>query len=363
MLRVFLVLIFISSFCSIWSQSIARWYTSMGDFEITLREDLMPITTQNFLDLTNSNFYDDLIFHRVIADFMIQDGCPLGNGYGGPGYTIPDEWNPLVNYNQPYVIGMANTGQPNSAGSQYFITVEPTPWLNGNYAAFGHVTLGSDIVEAISVVPTTGPSGSPPNKPLEDVIIDSIRIMTPSFFGFSPEEDSLYANAGDLLVFGMFSNEPDVTYSWLIDGELQAATSFLLNVTLTVNGWHEINGIGSKNGYDYVKTWWVQISGGSFAEDIIAYNDLILLPNYPNPFNPETNISFYLNTDTKVILRIFNSQGKLLRNLVNAELDAGYHDYIWNGKDDAGKNVASGIYYYQLSAGGQLRTRKALLLK
>ena len=73
-LRIFIIFIFIASFNLIWSQSIARWYTSMGDFEITLREDMMPITTGNFLDLTNSNFYDNLIFHRVIADFMIQDG-------------------------------------------------------------------------------------------------------------------------------------------------------------------------------------------------------------------------------------------------------------------------------------------------
>lgn len=357
-IRLFFVLFIILSINFIWAQSIAHWYTSMGEFEVTLREDLMPITTYNFLDLTNANFYDGLIFHRVIADFMIQDGCPNGNGTGGPGYTIPDEWNPLVNFNEPYVMGMAKTSAPNSAGSQYFITVEPTTWLNGEYAAFGHVTMGTDIVEDISEVPTDSN-----DKPLVDVEIDSVRIMTAQFYGFSPEEDSLFVNAGDPLVFGMFTNEPGVTYSWYIDAELQTETSFIFNTSLTVNGWHEITGIGTKNGYDYEKTWWVEISGGSYSDDILTADKHILLPNSPNPFNPETKIAFYLNTAEKAELKIYNTKGELIKTLVNSELSAGYHNYIWNGTNLINQNVASGIYYYRLKAGDQTETRKAILLK
>lgn len=363
--RLLLVLFCIITMTQLWSQSIARWYTSMGDFEITLREDLMPITTQNFLDLTNSNFYDDLIFHRVIANFMIQDGCPYGTGYGGPGYTIPDEWNPLVNYNEPYVIGMANTGQPNSAGSQYFITVEPTPHLNGDYAAFGHVTLGTDIVENISDVPTTGAGGNPPNKPLTDVVIDSIRIMTPQFYGFIPEEDSLYVTASEPLVFGMLTNEPDVAYSWFVDNELQTNTSFLFNLTLTVNGWHEIVGIGTKNGYDYVKNWWVEITGGTYNDEVLHHHKPLLLPNTPNPFNPSTSISFYLNSDTSTptSLHIYNLKGQLVKTLVSEQLPAGYHSYNWNGTDQLGNKVSSGVYLFNLSSGDFSSSRKTLLLK
>lgn len=253
---------------------------------------------------------------------------------------------------------MANTGAPNSAGSQYFITVEPTTWLNGDYAAFGHVTMGSDIVEDISEVPTDAN-----DKPLVDVEIDSVRIMTAQFYGFSPEEDSLYVNAGDPLVFGMLTNEPDVTFSWYVDDELQTETGFLFNVSLTVNGWHEIVGIGTKNGYDYAKTWWVEITGGSHLDDILTANKNVLLPNSPNPFNPETNISFYLNAAEKAVLKIYNARGELVKILVNSQLTAGFHSYIWNGTDSSNQNVASGIYYYQLRAGNQTQTRKALLLK
>jgi len=330
----------------------------MGDFEVTLREDLMPITGTNFIDLTNANFYDSLIFHRVIADFMIQDGCPYGTGYGGPGYTIPDEWNPLINYNEPYVIGMANTGQPNSAGSQYFITVEPCTWLNGDYAAFGHVTMGTDIVEAISEVPTDAN-----DKPLVDVNIDSLRIMTPQFIGFIPEEDSLAMNAGNMEVFCMLSSETGVEYSWYVDDELQTEISNMFTFSSNVNGWHEIEGVGSRNGYDYSKIWWVEISGGSGIDDLPIAGKCLLLPNLPNPFNPETQIRFILDSPARTDLSILNIKGELVKTLTHSELESGYHSYIWNGTDHSNRPVASGIYFYRLVAGSQTEIGKAVLLK
>jgi hypothetical protein len=236
--------------------------------------------------------------------------------------------------------------------------VEPTTWLNGDYAAFGHVTLGSDIVEAISEVPTDAN-----DKPLVDVVIDSVRIMTAQFFGFLPEEDTLAVNASEPLVFGMLTNEPGVTFSWYVDDVLQTETSFLLNLSLSVNGWHEIVGIGSKNGYDYVKTWWVEISGGTGFDEIPIIQTAILLPNSPNPFNPDTKVSFYLNTSEKTILRIYNTKGELLKTLVNRDLPPGLHSYVWNGTDKSNRPAASGIYYFQLQAGNYTETRKGLLLK
>lgn len=154
------------------SQTVVQWYTSMGDFRAQLREDLVPVTAQNFIDLTNDNFYDGLIFHRVIIDFMIQDGCPNGNGTGGPGYTFDDEFHPDLRHDEPGILSMANSG-PNTNGSQYFITVVPTDWLDDQHAVFGKIMDGLDVVFAISEVDTD--SG---DKPYVDVVIDSIRVVT-----------------------------------------------------------------------------------------------------------------------------------------------------------------------------------------
>ena len=154
------------------AQNIAYWQTSLGDIKVELREDLVPITANNFADLALSGFYDNLIFHRVIDGFMIQDGCPLGTGYGGPGYTIEDEFHPDLNHNSAGIISMANTGQPNSAGSQYFITLAPQPQLNGSYAVFGEVIEGLDVVQAIGDVATDSN-----DKPLVDVDIYSVSML------------------------------------------------------------------------------------------------------------------------------------------------------------------------------------------
>lgn len=163
-------LLFLSS--NLYSQTVVQWYTSMGDFRAELREDLVPATAQNFIDLTNNEFYDDFIFHRVISGFMIQDGCPNGNGTGGPGYTFDDEFHPDLRHDQPGILSMANAG-PNTNGSQYFITVAPTSWLDGAHAVFGKIIDGMEVVYAISEVETNAN-----DKPLIDVVIDSIRVVT-----------------------------------------------------------------------------------------------------------------------------------------------------------------------------------------
>ena len=150
---------------------IAEFDTSMGSFKIELYNDKAPLTVGNFIKLVDRGFYNGLIFHRVIPGFMIQTGCPHGTGYGGPGYTIQDEFHPDLKHDSKGVVSMANTGQPNTGGSQFFITVTPTPWLDGKHTIFGRVIEGMNVVEKISKVQTDRN-----DKPLKDVVINSITI-------------------------------------------------------------------------------------------------------------------------------------------------------------------------------------------
>ncbi|HVT29395.1 MAG TPA: peptidylprolyl isomerase [Lacipirellulaceae bacterium] len=112
--------------------------TKHGDIRLKLNDDKAPKTVANFEKLANSGFYDGLSFHRVIADFMIQGGCPKGTGTGGPGYTFPDEFHKDLKHNGPGVLSMANSG-PNTNGSQFFITHVATPWLDNKHSVFGQV--------------------------------------------------------------------------------------------------------------------------------------------------------------------------------------------------------------------------------
>lgn len=112
-----------------------------------------PKTTKNFIELTEKGFYNGVVFHRVIDGFMIQGGDPTGTGMGGPGYKIDDEFGEGLQHDDEGILSMANAG-PNTGGSQFFITLAPTPWLNGHHAIFGKVVEGMDIVRLIGVVPT-----------------------------------------------------------------------------------------------------------------------------------------------------------------------------------------------------------------
>jgi cyclophilin family peptidyl-prolyl cis-trans isomerase len=126
--------------------------TTMGPIRIEVFEDKAPKTAKNFLDLTKKGFYNGLTFHRVIPGFMIQGGCPKGDGTGGPGYEIPDEFHPTLKHTGPGILSMANAG-PNTGGSQFFITLAATSWLDGKHAIFGKVVQGQDVVDKIAGVP------------------------------------------------------------------------------------------------------------------------------------------------------------------------------------------------------------------
>jgi peptidyl-prolyl cis-trans isomerase A (cyclophilin A) len=159
--------------------------TSQGRVILRLFPDHAPKTVRNFVELaeggkqwrhpatgqTSSNkLYDGTIFHRVIPNFMIQGGDPLGTGTGGPGYQFADEIHPDLQFSRPYVLAMANAG-PGTNGSQFFITTGPTPWLNGKHTIFGEVIEGADVVDKMSHVKT----GSQ-DRPVEDIVIESVTI-------------------------------------------------------------------------------------------------------------------------------------------------------------------------------------------
>jgi cyclophilin family peptidyl-prolyl cis-trans isomerase len=126
--------------------------TTMGDIYADLYAKEAPKTVENFVTLAKKGFYDGIIFHRVIPDFMIQTGDPTGTGMGDPGYKFADEFSPNLKHDKPGVFSMANSG-PNTNGSQFFITEGPTPHLNNRHSVFGQVTEGMDVVKKIAAAP------------------------------------------------------------------------------------------------------------------------------------------------------------------------------------------------------------------
>lgn len=127
---------------------VATIETAKGNIRLELHADKVPKTVANFEKLASEGFYDGLTFHRVISDFMVQAGCPLGTGTGGPGYKFEDEFHPDLKHDRPGVLSMANSG-PNTNGSQFFITHVETPWLDGKHTVFGQVIEGQNVVDEI----------------------------------------------------------------------------------------------------------------------------------------------------------------------------------------------------------------------
>ncbi len=163
----------------------ARFATSAGTFVVRLFEKETPKTVANFVGLAEGTkawkdpvtgesrstpFYNGLVFHRVIADFMIQGGCPNGNGMGGPGYKFEDEFVPSLKHSKAGILSMANAG-PNTNGSQFFITLVPTPWLDNRHSVFGEVVEGMDVVTAIGTTKT-----GRQDRPVTDITIDALTI-------------------------------------------------------------------------------------------------------------------------------------------------------------------------------------------
>ncbi len=145
--------------------------TTQGTIEIELRPDYAPLAVENFTTHIKDGYYNGLVFHRIIRDFMIQGGDPTGTGRGGESIwkkPFKDEFAKNVTFNKSGILAMANAG-PGTNGSQFFITTAPTPWLNGRHTIFGYVTKGKDIVAKLNDIPTSGRSGG--DRPLEEQVI------------------------------------------------------------------------------------------------------------------------------------------------------------------------------------------------
>lgn len=164
----------------------AVFETTQGEFVAKLEEEKTPETVQNFVGLATGEkeyidpktgkpshepFYDGTIFHRVIENFMVQGGDRLGQGTGGPGYRFKDEFHPTLKHDVPGVLSMANAG-PNTNGSQFFVTVVPTPWLDRRHSVFGKVVKGYDVVQAISTCDV-----GPMDRPRQEIRINKLRIV------------------------------------------------------------------------------------------------------------------------------------------------------------------------------------------
>jgi len=344
------------------ARTFARWHTSMGSFTAELYEETVPITANNFIDLTNSGFYNNLIFHRVVAGFVIQDGCPYGTGYGGPGYTIPDEFSPLFHHDQAGILAMAHSAAPNSAGSQYYFTLAPAPHLDGAYAIFGKIIEGLDVVLAIGQVPVDANS-----HPLTPVNIFQLRMLDLQVSDVFPDPaETITANVGDPLMFMIEASTQgsQLSFSWYIDEVLQSgASDFIFEPAMTTGGTHSVRcNIASSDSIAHNVEWTVQASSG-VVDTNVPSPILSKLQTHPNPFSDLLQIDFSLSKTASVSLEIFNLKGRKIHSLNLGQQSSGNVSTQWDGSDENGEKCPAGIYFVKAISDGDISIGKAMLLK
>ncbi len=328
--------------CALPALHFARWSTSMGSFTAELYDELVPITANNFIDLANSGFYNDLIFHRVIEGFVIQDGCPYGTGYGGPGYTIPDEINPLLHHNQAGILAMAKTSAPNSAGSQYYFTLAPQPSLDGNYAVFGKVVQGLDVVMAIGSVPTDAN-----DKPITPVTIDTLRILDLSIGNTTPPTSEPYIcniNEAQMFILEAFSDALVIEYKWYVDGVLQAGFGdFLFETTFNSPGTHTVVCNASNDDWSQDVTWDVDAQGSAVDDPVPPVSSVLEI--VPNPLHDGASIKLHSLTSEAVAVSVYDLRGRHIRS--SLDIVKSNSEWFWDGCNENGKRVPAGVYIVQ----------------
>lgn len=339
----------------------ARWFTSMGDFTATLRDEIVPITAGNFITLTNSGFYDSLHFHRVVAGFVIQDGDPLGTGYGGPGYTIPDEFSPLLHHDSAGVLAMAKTSLPNSAGSQYYITLAPTPHLDGNYAIFGKVFEGLDVVMAIGQVPV-----DINDHPINNVYIDSLRILDMIIYNVAPNPDSLVQVADgspQTFVVEAFNNDLTVVFEWYIDDVLQPQfTDLMMEPVFQSYGMHTVKCVTSTYQVSWTTIWQVEFQGLANDDEIAPPPCLKIVSLAPNPFHDSTKLSFSLDKNSTVQIMVYDCKGRLMhKSAVNGK--TGHNSLTIDSSSSTGPLWTNGVYLIKLKTADHTTVQKAVFIK
>lgn len=337
----------------------ARWHTSMGDFVCKLYDDVTPITAGNFITLTNSGFYNNLIFHRVVAGFVIQDGDPLGTGYGGPGYTIPDEFIPDLHHDSAGVLAMAHSSAPNSAGSQYYITLAPALGLDGDYAIFGKVIEGLDTVLAIGQVPTNA-SG----LPLTPVNIHSLSMIDLDIGMITPPlEGVVDAIPGipNMFIVETTSVNGLQSFAWYVDEVLQNGQSdFIFETSFPTPGAHTVRCTVSQGDFNWDLVW--DVYAGSAVGDPVNSPAALKLSASPNPFSGELNLSFESSSKGLTEISIFDLKGRLIRTEHGITTNQGTNSWLWDGKDSSGRKLDNGVYLIKLSSGDQQGFLKATLL-
>ncbi|MDP3113344.1 MAG: peptidylprolyl isomerase [Candidatus Cloacimonadaceae bacterium] len=287
----------------------ARWNTSMGSFTVELYNDLVPITANNFISLTNSGFYNGLIFHRVINGFVIQDGCPYGTGYGGPGYTIMDEFHPDLNHNQAGILAMARTNAPNSAGSQYYFTLAPQPHLNGNYAVFGKVIEGLANVLAIGAVPTNAN-----NLPLTPVTINTLSILDLSIVNISPSPtETIYCSAGipQMFIVEAVANHSPLHFNWSVDGTPSTNfDDFIFETVFSQSGNHQVQCTVSSDDWQHTINWSLVV-GSAISDETVPQIPQIL-HIHPNPSKSGIKASFTTAEPGLFDIEVFDLRGRII---------------------------------------------------
>ncbi|MDY0151919.1 MAG: peptidylprolyl isomerase [Candidatus Cloacimonas sp.] len=344
------------------ARAFVRWHTSMGSFTAELYDEIVPITANNFISLSNSGFYNNLIFHRIIAGFMIQDGDPLGTGYGGPGYTIPDEFSPLLLHNQAGILAMARTSAPNSAGSQYYITLAPQPHLDGGYAVFGKIIEGLPNVMAIGSVPV-----GTNNLPLTPVNIYQIRVLDLHISSVFPDNaETVLANPTEPLMFIVEAEtqSAQLSFSWYIDEALQSnQDSFIFEPTITALGNHTVRcNIASSDSVSHNVSWNV-VSGSGSVDDSSPALEMPALHCYPNPFMGNLDIEYTLKQPASVSFEIYNLRGQKVRSFSPLAKTAGTWQTAWDTLNNQGQACPAGIYIIRMKAGTQSVISKNILRK
>jgi cyclophilin family peptidyl-prolyl cis-trans isomerase len=339
----------------------ARWFTTMGSFTADLRDEIMPITANNFIDLTNDGFYDGLHFHRVIEDFMIQDGDPNGNGTGGPGYTIADESSPLLLHDSAGVLAMARTSAPHSAGSQYYITLAPTPWLDGGYAAFGKVFQGLDVVMAIGSVATDDN-----DHPIDNVYIDSLRVLNMVINAAVPPVDTVAAfntNNPYPFILEAYGNYANIQFAWYIDDVLQGgSTELIFEPNFTSPGMHVVKCITSDTELEWTTTWQVNVTGTANDDQNMVQPKLKIISLYPNPVLDRATLVYSTKAKQAVQVSVYDLKGRLVKTeKLNSK--TGNNQWSWDRKDANKKAIPAGIYLIRLSAGTAHSLQKAIVLR
>jgi cyclophilin family peptidyl-prolyl cis-trans isomerase len=345
--RYILILVLIFCFPILNALHFARWSTSMGSFTAELYDEQTPITSTNFISLANSGFYNDLIFHRVIEGFVIQDGCPYGTGYGGPGYTIPDEFYPGFHHDQAGILAMAHSAAPNSAGSQYYITLAPQSHLDGLYAIFGKVVQGLDVVLAIGSVPTDAN-----DHPVTPVEIDTLRILDLEIGSLTPPNSTAFVcpvNEAQMFVVEAYSDDYAISYEWYVDDVLQQdAGDFLFEYAFQTAGTHSVKCRVSNEDWSHEIVWDVQSEGSASGDEIQPVQQVSV---YPNPFTGTTSIRAQSGFTGKLSASIYDLRGRLLVSAPDGLNPGG--EWLWDGCNAQGDKLPAGMYILKTGQNGR----------